>query len=125
MGRIMEQAIGLVTGGAEGAGDAQAPSRTIAASERALNGAIVAADISQSTPGELRESLGLICLELFTSRLPEAERLLSEGRDGSVADGQQFGDRLDLLVNWPEEAKRLITDAPRFLLETAGRVRPG
>ena len=43
----MEQAIGLITGGAEGAGDAQDPSRTIA-SERALNGAIVAADISQS-----------------------------------------------------------------------------
>ena len=41
MGRIMEQAIGLITGGAEGAGDAQDPSRTIA-SERALNGAIVA-----------------------------------------------------------------------------------
>ena len=47
MGRIMQQAIGLLTGGAEGAGDAQDPSRTIA-SERALNGAIVAADISQS-----------------------------------------------------------------------------
>ncbi len=47
MGRIIQQAIGLLTGGAEGAGDAQDPSRTIA-SERALNGAIVAADISQS-----------------------------------------------------------------------------
>jgi len=47
MGRIMQQAIGLLTGGAEGAGDAQDPSRTIA-SERALNGAIVTADISQS-----------------------------------------------------------------------------
>jgi hypothetical protein len=46
MGRIMEQANGLITGGAEGAG-AQDPSRTIA-SERALNGEIVAADISQS-----------------------------------------------------------------------------
>jgi integrase len=43
----MQQAIGLLTGGAEGAGDAQDPSRTIA-SERALNGAIVAAHISQS-----------------------------------------------------------------------------
>ena len=30
MGRIMEQVIGLITGGAEGAGDAQDPSRTIA-----------------------------------------------------------------------------------------------
>src|SRR5882724_9303393 len=35
MGRIMEQAIGLITGGAEGAGDAQDSSRKIAASERA------------------------------------------------------------------------------------------
>jgi NAD(P)-dependent dehydrogenase (short-subunit alcohol dehydrogenase family) len=35
MGRIMEQAIGLITVGAEGAGDAQDPSRPIA-SERAL-----------------------------------------------------------------------------------------
>jgi hypothetical protein len=41
MERIMQQAIGLITGGAEGAGDAQA-------SERVLNGAIMAADISQS-----------------------------------------------------------------------------
>jgi len=44
----MEQAIGLITGGAEGAGDAQDRSRTIAASERALNGAIVAAEIGRS-----------------------------------------------------------------------------
>ena len=41
MERIIQQAIGLLTGGTEGAGDAQDPSRTIA-SERALNGAIVA-----------------------------------------------------------------------------------
>ena len=53
----------------------------------------------------------MICLELFTSRLLDAERLLSEGPlDGSVADGQRFGDRLDLLVNRPEEAKRIITE---------------
>jgi hypothetical protein len=53
----------------------------------------------------------VICLELFTSRLLDAERLLSEGPlDGSVADGQRFGDRLDLLVNRPEEAKRIITE---------------
>jgi hypothetical protein len=43
----MQQAIGLFTGSAEGAGDAQDPSRTIA-SEHALNGAILSADISQS-----------------------------------------------------------------------------
>jgi hypothetical protein len=43
MGRIMQQAVGLLAGGAEGAGDAQDSSRTIAL-ERALNGMIVAAD---------------------------------------------------------------------------------
>jgi len=43
----MKRAIGLITGGAGGAGNAQDPSRTIA-SERALNGAIVATDISQT-----------------------------------------------------------------------------
>ena len=53
----------------------------------------------------------MICLELFNSRLLDAERLLSEGPlDGSVADGQRFGNRLDLLVNLPEEAKRIITE---------------
>jgi hypothetical protein len=46
MGRIMEQANGLITGAAEDARDAEDPSWTIA-SERVLNGAIVAADIRQ------------------------------------------------------------------------------
>jgi hypothetical protein len=44
----MKRAIALITGGAGGAGDAQDPSRTIA-SERALNAAIVATDISHSS----------------------------------------------------------------------------
>jgi hypothetical protein len=48
MGLIMEQANGLITGGDEGSGDAEDPSRTIA-SERVLNGAIVAADTRRPT----------------------------------------------------------------------------
>ena len=44
----MKRAIALITGGPGGAGDAQDPSRTIA-SERALNAAIVATDISHSS----------------------------------------------------------------------------
>jgi hypothetical protein len=62
MGRIMEQAIGLITGGAEGAGDAQDPSRTIA-SERALNGAIVAGLFPTTDPEQtirLRIMTGIV-----------------------------------------------------------------
>ena len=44
----MKRAIALITGGPGGAGDAQDPSHTIA-SERALNAAIVATDISHSS----------------------------------------------------------------------------
>jgi ABC-2 type transport system ATP-binding protein len=63
-----------------------------------------------ATPAELRESLGLVRLELFTSRLADAERLLSqEAGDGPIADVQRFGDRLDLLVNRPEMAKQIVT----------------
>jgi hypothetical protein len=43
----MEQANELIIGGAVGTGDAEDPSRTVA-SERVLNSAILAADISQS-----------------------------------------------------------------------------
>ena len=48
----MKRAIGLITGGAGGADNAQDPSRTIA-SERALNGAIVATDISAAVRARL------------------------------------------------------------------------
>src|SRR5438552_11081344 len=51
-----------------------------------------------ATPEELRNSLGLVRLELFTPQLAETERMLSElAGDGSIADVQRFGDRLDLL----------------------------
>jgi ABC-2 type transport system ATP-binding protein len=64
-----------------------------------------------ATPSDLRNSLGLVRLELFTPRLAEAERLLLQtSDDGSIADMQRFGDRLDLLVRRPEEAKGFVSD---------------
>ena len=64
-----------------------------------------------ATPEELRSSLGLVRLELFTPQLAETERMLSEhADDGSIADVQRFGDRLDLLVKRPEEAKGIVTE---------------
>src|SRR5262249_18012692 len=64
-----------------------------------------------ATPAKLRRSLGLTRLELFTPRLAEAERvLLNDERDGSIADVQRFGDRLDLLVKCPEEAEGIVAE---------------
>src|SRR5262244_2591319 len=64
-----------------------------------------------ATPEELRNSLGLVRLELFTPQLAETERMLSErAGDGSIADVQRFGDRLDLLVKRPEEAKGIVAE---------------
>jgi drug efflux transport system ATP-binding protein len=64
-----------------------------------------------ATPTELRGSLDLIRLELFTSRLADAERLLAQGAStGSITDVQRFGDRLDLLVSRPEEAKESLNE---------------
>jgi ABC-2 type transport system ATP-binding protein len=63
-----------------------------------------------ATPQELRNSLGLARLEVFTPQLAETERLLSQDSGyGLVADVQRFGDRLDLLVKRPEEAKEFVT----------------
>lgn len=62
-----------------------------------------------ATPTELRNSLGLVRLELFTPQLAVAERVLSQGAgSGLISDVQRFGDRLDLLVERPEEAKKLV-----------------
>jgi ABC-2 type transport system ATP-binding protein len=62
-----------------------------------------------ATPAELRASLGLARLELFTSRLAEAESELSRAAAGGpIADVQRFGDRLDLLVKDPQAAKEIV-----------------
>jgi ABC-2 type transport system ATP-binding protein len=62
------------------------------------------------TPAELRASLQAKRLELRTGRLRDAERLLAKhtGPENEIVDVQRFGDRLDLLVHNPDEAKRLV-----------------
>jgi ABC-2 type transport system ATP-binding protein len=60
---------------------------------------------------ELRQTLHAKRLELTTSRIREAERLLADGqRDDEILDVQRFGDRLDLLAREPEKAKRIVED---------------
>src|SRR5260370_34826276 len=85
MGRIIQQAIGLLTGGAEGAGDAQDPSRTIA-SERALNAAIVAGLFPTSHPEQ-------------TIRM----RILPRNFDTNCQQiwNPIMGDRLETMANLP------------------------
>lgn len=65
------------------------------------------------TPSELRSRLHLKRLELRTSELSEAERMLSaiSGPEGEITDVQRFGDRLDLLTHAPEKATRTVTEA--------------
>src|SRR6267154_742215 len=82
MERIIQQPIGRLTGGAEGAGDAQDPSRTIA-SERALNGAIVAGLFPTTHPEQ-------------TIRLRIVTRIVSNSGTRSWAT---VGDRLETMAN--------------------------
>jgi ABC-2 type transport system ATP-binding protein len=62
------------------------------------------------TPDELRSSLHAKRLELRTSDLSEAERVLSavSGSEREIIDVQRFGDRLDLLVHDPDKAERVL-----------------
>jgi ABC-2 type transport system ATP-binding protein len=64
------------------------------------------------TPAELRASLGARRLELRTPKLGEAERVISSfsGPREEILDVQRFGDRLDLLVQKPDQAKRLLNE---------------
>ncbi len=64
------------------------------------------------TPAELRGGLNAKRLELRTENLAEAERVLSRssGPREEIFDVQRFGDRLDLLVHHPEEAKRMVEE---------------
>ena len=61
------------------------------------------------TPGELRASLHASRMEIRTSNLAVAQTELSKlaGPDREIVDVQRFGDRLDLLVHNPDEAKRV------------------
>ncbi len=67
------------------------------------------------TPAELRARLRAQRLEVRTTGLNEAERVLSEisGPDRPIVDVQRFGDRLDVLTPEPDEAERLLRDALR------------
>jgi ABC-2 type transport system ATP-binding protein len=67
------------------------------------------------TPAELRASLHATRMEIHTSNLAVAERVLSKivGPDKEIIDVQRFGDRLDVLVHRPEEAKRVADEALR------------
>ncbi len=64
------------------------------------------------TPSQLRASLHAKRLELRTSDLRKAEEAISRmsRTDQEIADVQRFGDRLDLIVNRPDEAKRSIEE---------------
>jgi ABC-2 type transport system ATP-binding protein len=64
------------------------------------------------TPIELRRSLNAKRLELRTANLAEAEQVLLDisGPEKSIIDVQRFGDRLDLLVRDPDEAKRTLNE---------------
>jgi ABC-2 type transport system ATP-binding protein len=60
---------------------------------------------------ELRQTLHARRLELTTSRIREAERLLADAqRADEILDVQRFGDRLDLLAREPEKAKKIVEE---------------
>lgn len=64
------------------------------------------------TPDEVRNSIHARRLELRTSNLGEAERVLSElsGPGRTIIDVQRFGDRLDILTPDPDEAERAVVE---------------
>jgi ABC-2 type transport system ATP-binding protein len=74
------------------------------------------------TPAELRRGLGVHRLEIQTTRLRDAERVLSglAGPEQDIVDVQRFGDHLDLLVRRPDEARRTVSHEMR----TAGLPSP-
>ena len=65
------------------------------------------------TPEELRGRLRAQRIEVRTTKLNEAERILSEvsGPGRSLLDVQRFGDRLDLIAPDVEEGQRVLREA--------------
>ena len=63
-------------------------------------------------PSELRSRLHAKRMELRTTNLGEAERVLSplSGPEQEILDVQRFGDRLDLLTQDPEKARRILDE---------------
>ena len=64
------------------------------------------------TPAELRSAMHAKRLELRTSKLGEAEKILARtsGPDETIVDVQRFGDRLDLITHDPEAARRDLNE---------------
>ena len=77
------------------------------------------------TPAELRGGLHAKRLELRTENLAEAERVLSpsSGPEEEILDVERFGDRLDLLVHHPDEAKRIVEEKLKAAGLASGEVR--
>lgn len=67
------------------------------------------------TPADVRGSLKARRLELHTGNLSQTEKALSgiSGPDKTILDIQRFGDRLDLLVRQPDEAKVVVNEKLR------------
>lgn len=64
------------------------------------------------TPDEVRSSLNSKRLELRTSNLGKAYKVLSAicGPQKNIVDVQRFGDRLDLIAHDPGEAERVVRE---------------
>jgi ABC-2 type transport system ATP-binding protein len=77
------------------------------------------------TPAALRRGLDAKRLELRTENLAEAERVLSQlsGPGKEIFDVQRFGDRLDLLVHHPDEAKPIVKEKLKSAGLAIGEVR--
>jgi ABC-2 type transport system ATP-binding protein len=62
------------------------------------------------TPSEVRSRLHAKRMELRTTKLGEAERILSplSGSENEILDVQRFGDRLDLLTHDPDKARSVL-----------------
>ena len=64
------------------------------------------------TPAELRSAMHAKRLELRTAKLGQAEEILTKisGPDKTIVDVQRFGDRLDLITQDPDAARRVLDD---------------
>jgi ABC-2 type transport system ATP-binding protein len=67
------------------------------------------------TPAQLRSGLDATRMEVRTGNLAKAEQMLSTiaGKDKEILDVQRFGDRLDLLVHNPDNARRAAEEKLR------------
>jgi ABC-2 type transport system ATP-binding protein len=61
-------------------------------------------------PAELRRTQNARRLELTTTSIHEAEKLLANISDEEILDVQRFGDRLDLLAREPDKTKHVVEE---------------